>query len=100
MKCNTVHQKLAGYLDDAATGSTRVAERGQIRDHLESCGACREELQRFRKLSALMSRVPKHVPPANLAVKIKIAAARAQQEEGWAGKALRVRNRVEIVLDN
>lgn len=100
MKCNTVHQKLAGYLDDAATGTTRVAERGQIRDHLESCGPCREELQRFRKLSALMSRVPKHVPPANLAVRIKIAAARAQQEETWAGKVLRVRNRVEIVLDN
>ena len=30
MKCTTVRTKLAGYLDDAVTGATSVAERVQI----------------------------------------------------------------------
>src|SRR5712664_837059 len=57
MKCNTVHTKLAGYLDDAVTGAALVEERVLIREHLEACDYCREELQRYRKLSMLLSRV-------------------------------------------
>ena len=34
MKCNTVHTKLAGYLDDAVTGAALVEERVLIREHL------------------------------------------------------------------
>jgi len=64
MKCNTVRTKLAGYLDDAVTGGTRVEERVQIRQHLEGCGICREELERFRKLAVMLSRVPRNIPPA------------------------------------
>src|SRR5436309_1152271 len=75
MKCNTVRTKLAGYFDDAVTGGARVEERVQIRQHLEGCGVCRQELERFRKLAVMLSRVPKNIPPADLAVRIKVAAA-------------------------
>src|SRR5436309_1445759 len=54
MKCNTVRTKLAGYLDDAITGGARVEERVQIRQHLEGCSVCREELERFRKLAVIV----------------------------------------------
>jgi hypothetical protein len=100
MKCNTLRTKLAGYLDDAATGAARVEERVEIREHLEACDVCRAELQKFRKLSVLLSRVPKNDPPANLAVRIKVAAAQAQHSHGWASRFRRMKDRAEILLDN
>ena len=75
MKCTTVRTKLAGYLDDAITGTTSPAERVQIGEHLNGCTVCRAELETFRKLSVLLSRMPKNVPPADLAVRIKVAVA-------------------------
>ena len=100
MKCNTVRTKLAGYLDDALTGGARVAERVQISQHLEICGLCREELERFRKLSVMLSRVPKNVPPADLAIRIKVAAAQAQNSRDWPSRMRRIKDRAEILLDN
>ena len=100
MKCTTVRTKLAGYLDDALTGGARVAERVQISQHLEACGVCREELERFRKLSVMLSRVPKNVPPANLAIRIKVAAAQAQNSRDWPSRMRRIKDRAEILLDN
>jgi hypothetical protein len=100
MKCNTVRTKLAGYLDDAITGGARVAERVQISQHLEACNVCREELEKFRKLSVMLSRVPKNAPPVDLAVRIKVAAAQAQHSQGWQGRFQRMKDRAEILLDN
>ena len=100
MKCNTVRSKLAGYLDDAITGAARVEERVQIGRHLEACGVCREELEKFRKMSVMLSRVPKNVPPAHLAVRIKVAAAQAQPSQGWESRLRRIKDRAEILLDN
>jgi hypothetical protein len=100
MKCNTVRTKLAGYLDDAVTGAALVKERAHIREHLEACGFCREELQRYRKLSMLLSRVPKNVPPADLAVRIRVAAAQAVPTQDLSSRMHRVRDRAELLLDN
>jgi len=100
MKCNTVRTKLAGYLDDAVTGGARVEERVQIRKHLEGCNVCREELERFRKLAVMLSRVPKNLPPTDLAVRIKVAAAQAQHSEDWPSRMRRMKDHAEILLDN
>ena len=100
MKCNTVRTNLAGYLDDAITGGARVEERAQIRQHLEACNVCREELERFRKLSVMLSRVPKSLPPADLAIRIKVAAAQAQHSRDWPSRMRRIKDRAEILLDN
>lgn len=100
MKCNTVQNKLAGYLDDAVTGAALVEERMQIREHLESCRYCREELQRYRKLSVLLSRVPRNLPPADLAVRIRVAAAQAVPMKDLPSRMRRIRDRAELLLDN
>ena len=100
MKCTTVQKNLAGYLDDALIGEERVRERVAVREHLELCGGCREELQRFRKLAVLLSRVPKSVPPADLAVRIKVAAAQAQQSQSWATRWRNFRDHAQIILEN
>src|SRR6266850_232938 len=100
MKCNTVHTKLAGYLDDAVTGAALVEERVLIREHLEACDYCREELQRYRKLSMLLSRVPRNLPPADLAVRIRVAAAQAVPTQDLRSRVRRMRDRAELLLDN
>lgn len=100
MKCNTVRTKLAGYLDDAITGAAQVEERARIREHLEGCGFCREELQRFRKLAVLLSRVPRNLPPADLAVRIRVAAAQTVPTQDLPSRLRRMRDRAEILLDN
>jgi len=100
MKCTTVRKNLAGYLDDALIGEERVSKRAAISKHLDACSACREELQRFRKLSVLLSRVPKNVPPADLAVRIKVAAAQAQPSQDWASRFRQFKDHAEIVLEN
>jgi anti-sigma factor RsiW len=100
MKCTTVRSKLAGYLDHAVETAACTAERNEMRVHLDGCAYCREELQRYRKLAVLLSRAPRVLPPSDLAIRIKVAAARAQQSDSWPGRWQRIRDRVEIVLDN
>ncbi len=100
MKCTTVRKNLAGYLDDALIGEERVRERAAIREHLDACSACREELQRFRKLAVLLSRVPKNVPPADLAVRIKVAAAQEQHSQDWPSRFRQFKDHAEILLEN
>jgi hypothetical protein len=100
MKCEKVHTRLAGYLDDAVDAAPRPEERGEIRQHLESCPACREELQRYQKLSALLSRMPKAVPPADLAIRIKVAASQAQSTRDWAHRWQGIKDRAELLMDN
>lgn len=100
MKCTRVRKNLAGYLDDALIGEGRVKERAAISEHLEVCRGCREELQRFHKLAMLLSRVAKNVPPADLAVRIKVAAAQVQQSQDWASRFRQSREHAGIILEN
>jgi len=100
MSCKTVQTRLAGYLDDALVNAPGPDERRTIRLHLDRCADCREELQRYRRLSVLLSRVPRAVPPADLAVRIKVAAAQAQETQGWDRRWQRIKDRCEILLDN
>ena len=100
MKCATVRSNLAGYLDDGLGSNASQAERVPIRQHLDSCASCREQLQQYRKLSLLLSRAPRVVPPADLAVRIKVAAAQKQSTQGWKRRWLAARDRMEILMDN
>jgi hypothetical protein len=100
MKCATVRTKLAGYIDDAITSAARARERMYIRQHLEGCTSCREELERFRKLAMLLSRVPRSVPPADLAVRIRVAAAQSTATQDFPSRLRSVRDRAEILLEN
>jgi hypothetical protein len=100
MKCAKVSTRLAGYLDDAVSGAPGPAERREIGLHLDACEHCREELQRYRKLAVLLSRMPRAVPPADLAIRIKIAAAKEQETRDWRYRWQRVKDRAEILVDN
>src|ERR1700680_4702667 len=98
MNCKSVRTRLAGYLDDGLTGSNRMQERASVREHLEFCPDCREDLQRFRKLGVMLSTVTKHAPSPDLSVRIKVAAAKAQASRGWRARVRQMSNRAEILL--
>jgi hypothetical protein len=100
MKCATVRTRLAGYLDDAVKNAADSAERPEVREHLDACAECREELQRYRKLSMLLSSTPKAIPPADLAIRIKVAASQAQARQGWRHRWQRLHDRGELLVDN
>jgi len=100
MKCATVKSNLAGYLDDALAAATSNSERHEMGLHLESCASCREELQRYRKLSVLMSHAQRVEPPADLAVRIKVAAAQMKPEMTWEQRFTAMRDRMDILGDN
>ena len=95
-----LRKSLAGYLDDAINGAAQVRSRIEVRKHLDSCADCREELERFRKLSALLSRVPRSLPPADLATRIRVAAAQSPDRQDAPSRFRRMRDRAEILLDN
>jgi predicted anti-sigma-YlaC factor YlaD len=97
MNCNSVRTRLPGYLDDGLSGPSGVIERNKVREHLNECSHCREELQRFRKLGVLLSRMPRQLPPADLAMRIRVAAAQAQASQGWRARLLQIQNRIEIL---
>ncbi len=98
MTCDKVHSKLAGYLDDGL--ATPPRDRNAIRLHLEGCEDCREELQRYRKLAVMLSQMPRALPPADLAVRIKVAAAQGRGPKNWAERWQRVKDRLELLQDN
>jgi|SRR6476646_809784 hypothetical protein len=100
MTCATVRPKLAGYIDGVITNASRASERVRVREHLEGCESCREELERFRKLAVLLSRVPRSLPPADLAVRIRVAAAQSVPTQDFPSRLRRFRDRAEILLEN
>jgi hypothetical protein len=100
MSCKSVRTRLAGYLDDAIADAPGPEERRKIGQHLDRCENCREELQRYRRLSVMLSRMPRALPPSDLAVRIKVAAAQAQENQGWERRWQRIKDRSEILLDN
>jgi len=86
MKCTTVRTKLAGYLDDAITGAARVEERVEIREHLEGCQSLPRGAGAFPQAVCPVVAHAEDLPPADLAVRIKVAAAQAQQLRDWPSR--------------
>jgi len=79
MNCHEAQRYLPGYMD----GAILARERAHLRRHLDACGNCRRELERYRLLAASLARVEPVVPPADLAMRIRVQASR--KRSAWAG---------------
>lgn len=79
MKCAKVQEYLPGYLDGALPEDRGRISRGAIHAHLSGCGDCREELSRYQRLQRLMGRAERVEAPAELAIQIRVAQARAKE---------------------
>lgn len=73
MNCHDAERRLAGYLD----GAVRSREHAILREHLDSCAACREQLQRYQRLAVCLANVESVAPPRDLALKIRVQASQA-----------------------
>src|SRR5579863_2125105 len=100
MNCEKVKELLPGYLDGAGMTSRQNDPHVSIGQHLESCSDCRAELRTYQTLSSLMSSVQRPVPPADLPLRIRVAASQRLSERPWLHYARRAKARAEMVLKN
>jgi hypothetical protein len=100
MDCEKARELLPGYLDGAAMAGARVDTHVSVGHHLERCEDCREELQAYQAMSSLMSGVKRPAPPADLALRIRVAAAQRLSERTWLHYLRHGRTRSEMVLKN
>jgi len=85
MTCRTIQGKLPGYLDGALTSGEQAA----LAQHLAHCVACRGELEATSRVSALLARTAPALPPAGLALRIRVAVAHERMREQWFWRTLR-----------
>lgn len=100
MECHRVQKLLPGYLDGAIPSGAWSETHLMIGQHLELCGECRKELQGYLALSSLMSRVERPAPPADLSLRIRVAAAQRLSDNPWIHYARRARTRAQLILEN
>ena len=101
MNCEKVRRLLPGYLDGAVlTGAWSSDTHVTIGHHLESCEDCRDELRAYQAMSSIMSSVQRPTPPADLALRIRVAAAQRLSDRNWLHYVRRAQTRAELVLKN
>lgn len=99
MNCWKVRRMMPGYLDGGLVGA-RADAHAVVRRHLEKCVDCCRELERYRQLSVLMSRVEHSPPPDDLSVRIKVAVAQARASRGSQGTLAAWASRAHLILKN
>jgi hypothetical protein len=100
VECKKVRQLLPGYLDGALPTGRWADTHVSIGRHLESCEDCRGELLAYQAMSSMMSRVQRPMPPADLAIKIRVAAAQRLSDRDWLHYMRRAETRAELILKN
>lgn len=93
MTCRRIRNQLPGYLDGALPGR----EHRGVGEHLESCADCRRELERYRRMSQLMSRMGRASPPPDLRLRIRLAVSQARAAGIGPGRVLR---QARLILQN
>jgi hypothetical protein len=82
MNCREAERRLAGYLD----GAIRSREHVTVREHLNSCAPCREQLQRYRQLAVCLANVEPMAVPGDLALKIRVQASQTGRTGARVGR--------------
>jgi Putative zinc-finger len=93
MNCRQALRRLPGYLDGAIASYDHV----QVSEHLDSCMDCREQLERYRRVSVCLGHVQRVAPPADLATRIRVQVS--QVRTCW-GAARNAWNRAVLVFEN
>jgi predicted anti-sigma-YlaC factor YlaD len=78
-------------------GALYTRDRAQLREHLNSCAVCREQLERYRRLARCLANVEAAAPPEDLAMRIRLAAVHARTREPWLRRLVQ---RAAIISEN
>jgi hypothetical protein len=100
MTCAEVRRLLPGYLDGALPEKANANGHARVDGHLQTCEACRRELDRYVRMSMMMSTVTPAAAPADLGVRIRVAVAQARATEGLTGRMKHWKDRGELLLEN
>ncbi|MGH9747250.1 MAG: anti-sigma factor family protein [Candidatus Acidiferrales bacterium] len=93
MNCKQAQRRLPGYLD----GAIPSRDHARVREHIESCDGCRGLLEGYRRLVVSLANVEPVRPPADLATRIRVGAAKT--ESLWQG-VRRVWARAAMVFED
>jgi hypothetical protein len=96
MNCREAGNHLPGYLD----GAMESERHAQVREHLDCCAECREQLQRYRWMASYLANVEPSRPPRDLALRIRIKASKLRSAwfnlgRGWARANFTFKNILE-----
>jgi len=100
LTCAFVRRLLPGYLDGAVPDAVGPRYHVRIAQHLDSCSACRAELERYSQLSRMVLAVCSQQPTQDLPVSIRVAVSKARAEGGMRGRLDRCRTRLELLVDH
>ena len=93
MTCWEAERRLPGYVD----GAIPSREHALIREHLNSCEDCREQLQRYRVLASCLANLERAAVPPDLALRIRVRASKMRPV--WSNLS-RVWSRSLLVCEN
>jgi putative zinc finger protein len=79
MNCRQAQRYLPGYTD----GAIQARQRAHLRKHLDSCGDCRRELERYHLLAARLGAVEPVAAPRDLVMQIRVKTS--QTRPFWLG---------------
>lgn len=77
MTCKTALRAIQSYLDDGLPGHETI----EMDRHLAGCASCRRVLDEFRALQQVMRKLDRQPPPADLELRIRVAASIRGEKE-------------------
>ena len=80
MNCEQVSNSLVSYLD----GRASAEERSTVEAHLQSCAACRERADEFRRLWDVMAKVPAIEPSFGFDTRLRQRIAAEGRPRLWS----------------
>jgi hypothetical protein len=97
IECAQAKQLFSPYLDGAVTGTEMLA----LQDHLERCMGCKRQYESLRKTQQLLTSVARPKIPADLGLKLRLAASReaaSAKRAQFEGLMVRIENAVQAFM--
>jgi len=97
IKCPQAKQLFSSYLDGAVTGAEMLA----LQDHLKACAGCKRRYESLRKAQQLLTSVARPKMPADLGLKLRLAASReaaTAKRAQFEGLMVRIENAVQAFM--
>lgn len=97
MECWNVRQKVSAYLDYAVPDE----ERREMRQHMNDCGPCARDTERYQRVREALRTLPQAAVPADLTMRLRVVASKVRAESvrgqsGWS----RWRDRFQLTSKN
>jgi hypothetical protein len=97
IECPQAKQLFSPYLDGAVTGTEMLA----LQSHLEACAGCERQYESLRKTQQLLTSVARPKVPADLGLKLRLAASReaaSAKRAQFEGLMVRIENALQAFM--